>query len=64
MHLLFSAFAIFIGYRIGLQDCWDIWHGPVAALIVMPVAYLIGFDPTFSVVGSIGLGAGFLMARV
>jgi len=64
MHLLSSAFAIFVGYRIGRQNRWDKWHGPVAALIVMPVALLSGFDMTLSFTTPLCLAVGFLTSRV
>ena len=61
--ILVSPLALFIGYRVGLQNRWLWWHGPMAAVIVIPVALFIGFNATLSVTAPLCLAVGFIAAQ-
>lgn len=64
IYLALGIAAAWIGYLVGQQARWALWHGLVGAVMVVPIAIVLGFDPALSVIGPICLGAGFLTARV
>lgn len=55
--------AVWLGYLVGQQPRWSRWHGPVAAVIVVPLAMHLGFDPLLSLVGPPCLATGFMIAK-
>ncbi len=64
IYLALGITAACIGYLVGQQARWALWHGPVGAVMVLPIAIALGFNPALSLIGPICLGAGFLTARV
>ena len=60
--VLMSA-ALIIGYYVGRFPIWATWHGPVGAVLTVPLAIAVGIDPMLSLVGAGGLGSGFLVSR-
>lgn len=62
-YIALGAVAAWIGYLVGQQTHWATWHGPIGAVLVVPMALTLGFDPLLSVAGPICLGGGFLIAR-
>lgn len=63
-YLALALVALWIGYVVGQQPHWATWHGPVGAVLVVPLAMFVGLDPVLSVVAPVCLGIGFLACRV
>lgn len=62
-YIVLGIVAVWIGHLVGQQTHWATWHGPTGSVLVVPIALALGLDPALSVVGSLCLGAGFLVAR-
>ena len=63
-YVVLGLFAVWIGYLVGQQTHWAAWHGPVSAVLVVPLALALGLDPLLSAVGPVCLGSGFVLARI
>lgn len=58
-----AILAVVIGFGVGMQKRWRAWHGPTAAVIVIPASLLFGFDQALSATAPVCLTIGFLLAR-
>lgn len=64
MYIVLGLVAVWLGFLVGRQTRWAVWHGPVGAALVIPLAIAVGSDPLLSIVAPVCLGGGFLIARV
>lgn len=55
--------ALVIGWAVGRVLTWSWWHGPAAAILILPVLSGSDVDPLLSALIPMALGVGFVVSR-
>ncbi|MCC0008451.1 MAG: hypothetical protein H6876_10075 [Hyphomicrobiaceae bacterium] len=63
-YMIAALIALWLGIVIGRQKRWSRWHGPVGAVITVPIAMWLGFDAALAVLAPLALAIGFAVVRL
>jgi len=63
-YMISALIALWLGILVGRQKRWSHWHGPVGAVITVPIAMWLGFDAALAVLAPLVLAIGFAVGRL